>query len=435
MLIDFRVKNFRSIQGEQTFSLEADGGCSELPDVLRQPDGLAAGMKLLPAAAVFGPNASGKTTLMRAMTAMDQMVLRSFSTSEEEQSPIHLFVPFLLDDAAADEPVEMEMTFVSEGVRYRYGFAIQHKMVVRETLHAWPKGKEALIFERIGRKGISEASLKVGSTIEGGEERARTVAEQTHPQSLFVSTGQKLNHPAVSPVFDWFRHKLRTVDHTMPLHRHYSADQFLKDEGARSFTNELMRWADLGITEMNVVKREQVDDPELRELPVQLRRRIAPEHSIEGLHASSCGRAIALDLMEDESHGTQRIFGLAGPLRDVLLNGRTLVVDELSTGFHHWMVRQLVSLFQSPETNPQGAQIIFTSHDPLLLDLTLLRRDQIYFVKKDSAGSSEWYSLADIDEPPRKDAVQLHKQYLSGAYGAIPHLGDLGELTQSLGSN
>lgn len=143
-------------------------------------------------------------------------------------------------------------------------------------------------------------------------------------------------------------------------------------------------------------------------------------------------REIPLDLMEDESHGTQRIFGLAGPLRDVLENGRTLVVDELSTGFHHWMVRKLVSLFQSPTTNPQNAQLIFTSHDPLLLDLTLLRRDQLYFAKKDTGDSSEFYSLADIKDPPRKDAVQLHKHYLSGAYGAAPHLGDLDELTRSL---
>lgn len=436
MLIDFRVKNFRSIKEEQIFSLEADGGCSELPEVLREPAGLAAGMKLLPTAAIFGPNASGKTTLVKAMSVMNRMVMRSFADSDDERSPIHLLVPFLLDEGSAAKPVEMEMTFLSDGVRYRYAFGVKDQKVVREALHAWPKGKEALVFERVATKGSREPGFKVGSTIEGGEERARSVSQQTHPQSLFVSTGQKLNHPAVAPVFSWFQESFRPLDHTRPFHPHYSADQFIKEEGARTFTNALMRWADLGIAEMRVVKEsvELGDDPDLLALPESVKRRIFPEHSITGLHGTSCGDAVALDLNKDESHGTQRIFGLAGPLRDVLQNGRTLVVDELSTGFHHWMVRQLVTLFQNPETNPHGAQLIFTSHDPLLLDLTLMRRDQLVFVTKNSAGASEFYALADVEGAPRKDAVQLHKQYLSGAFDAIPHLGDLRDLTRALGS-
>ena len=434
MLIDFKVKNFRSIQGEQVFSLEADGGCSELPEVLREPEGLAAKMKLLPAAALFGPNASGKTTLVKAMTAMNQMVRHSFSAADEEHSPVHLLVPFLLGEAGKDAPVELEMTFLNAGVRYRYGFAVQNERVVHESLYAWPHGKEALVFLRRGYPDDDTFELKTGSKILGGDERAHLVAMQTRPQALFVSTGQKLNHPAVAPVFEWFQKSFRPLDHTKPFHHHYSADQFLREEGARSFTNELMRWADLGITAMNVLKKDVEDDPEIRTLPASVRRKLFPEHFVEALHRSACGDFVALDLMEDESHGTQRIFGLAGVLRDVLANGRTLVVDELSTGFHHWMVRQLVSLFQNPTTNPEGAQLVFTSHDPLLLDLTLLRRDQLYFAKKDTAGSSEFYSLADIEEPPRKDAVQIHKHYLSDAYGAIPHLGDLAELTRTFRS-
>jgi len=430
VLIDFRVKNFRSIQGEQVFSLEADGGRSELPQVLRRPKGLAAKARLLPCAAVFGPNASGKTNLVKAMRAMDEMVLRSFATSDEEGSPIHSLVPFLLDEKSAKEPVELEMTFVSDGTRYRYGFAVQEKKVVREALHAWPKGKEALVFERVAEEGSTEPTLKLGSNIEGGEERARSVAEQTHAQSLFVSTGQKLNHPAVAPVFNWFLRKFRLLDHTRQLPPDYSVRSFLKDDAARAWTNTVMRWADLGIAEMSVTERDKELEPSARQ---SVAMRLFSQHSIAGLHESSCGDRVKFD-WADESHGTQRIFGLVGPLRDVLKNGLTLVVDELSSGLHHWMVRNLVQLFQDPATNPHNAQLIFTSHDPLLLDLTLLRRDQLVFVKKDSAGASQFYALADVEGGPRKDAGQLHKHYLSGAFDAIPHLGDLGELTRALGS-
>lgn len=427
MLIDFKVKNFRSLKEEQVFSMEASGGKSEHSEAPRQTDALPKGAGVLPVVAVYGANASGKTTLYRALQAMREMVIRSFALSDTPKSPIHQFVPFRLDSKCVNEPVELEVTWVTKGVRYRYGFATQDGRVVSERLHSWPKKKSKLVFERhLQHSDSSKFFFRCSEDIEGGRERAFFVAEQVHPQALFVSTARKLNHPAVDDVFEWFDSSLKLIDHTSSFPSRYTAKQFMGSGTGRAWTNNLMQWADLGIKEL-IVKEVKIDPVErwgelLKVIPESLRSDLHSDITISALHQGTQGELVAFDLEEDESTGTGRIFGLAGPLSDVLANGHTLVVDELSTSLHHWIVRRLIDLFQDSKSNPHNAQLIFTSHDPLLLDLTLLRRDQYYFVRKDSNGGSIFYSMAEMGGL-RKEATQLHKHYLSGAFGAVPNLG------------
>jgi AAA15 family ATPase/GTPase len=129
-------------------------------------------------------------------------------------------------------------------------------------------------------------------------------------------------------------------------------------------------------------------------------------------------------LGEDESLGTQRFFSIAGPIIVALERGQVLAVDEIDDSLHPLLVRRLVELFHSPETNPHGAQLIMNTHDATMLDTRLFRRDQIWFTEKDSVGASRLYPLSDYS--PRKDEA-LSKGYLHGRYGAVPALFDLGE--------
>jgi AAA15 family ATPase/GTPase len=121
----------------------------------------------------------------------------------------------------------------------------------------------------------------------------------------------------------------------------------------------------------------------------------------------------------EESSGTQLFFSLAGPLLDILEKGRVLVVDELDSSLHPLLVQRVVDMFQSPATNPNGAQLIFTTHDSSLLDSQKMRRDQIWFTEKDNAQISHLFPLLDFS--PRKGEA-LEKNYLSGRYGGIPIL-------------
>lgn len=138
------------------------------------------------------------------------------------------------------------------------------------------------------------------------------------------------------------------------------------------------------------------------------------------VHRSESGEEVVLSLAE-ESNGTQRLFQMAGPIYTALRDGRVLWIDELDTGMHHWLLRAIVKMFQNPATNPNGAQLLFTTHDAALMDATLFRRDQIWIVEKDAAQGSQLYSLVDFEDKPRK-SQPLFKAFLSGRFGGVPQL-------------
>ncbi len=144
-------------------------------------------------------------------------------------------------------------------------------------------------------------------------------------------------------------------------------------------------------------------------------------------HVTQNGSAIFE--LGDESEGTQKLFALAGPLLDIFKNGHVLVVDELDRSLHTLLVRQLVTMFQDPERNMHGAQLIFTTHDTILLDSDLLRRDQIWFTEKDSHQASIVFPLTEFT--PRKNEA-FGRGYLSGRYGAIPILKEHSVIAKAL---
>jgi hypothetical protein len=187
----------------------------------------------------------------------------------------------------------------------------------------------------------------------------------------------------------------------------------------------LLRHADLGVTDAHVVENRPPGETVERQsqnlfpnLPPETRERLLKERWLkpELSHRGTDQTNVRLP-WESESAGTHRLFGLAGPWLDILSNGYTVCIDELETSMHPMMVRELLRLFFCPVANPKGAQILFTTHNPLLLDATLLRRDQVWFTDKDAAGESHLYPLTDYS--PRK-GESLVRGYLAGRYGAVP---------------
>jgi len=137
--------------------------------------------------------------------------------------------------------------------------------------------------------------------------------------------------------------------------------------------------------------------------------------------AAKTGHEVEFDL-EEESAGTRRLFDLLGLWQTALDKGLTLFVDELDASMHPLMVRKLIQSYHDPEINRNDAQLVFTTHDTSLLSPANIRRDQVWFTKKDAEGSTRLYSLEDYR--PRKDEA-LEKGYLAGRYGAIPYLAEM----------
>ncbi|MBI3921326.1 MAG: ATP-binding protein [Armatimonadetes bacterium] len=417
MLIEFRVRNYRSFKDEQVLSFVASSG-SELEQNTFSAEAVGKKMRVLKSAAVYGPNAAGKSNLIKALRYMKKFVLES---AEEGQAGKPTGAdPYRLDPQRAREPSRFELTFVSDGGRYQYGFAADSQRVHEEWLTAYPKGQPQMWFER---SVDIEGEYNFGPSLKG--ERAK-LTKLTRENCLFLSIGAKFANKQLTEVYSWFRESLQYIDPRTDISG-FTAHLIHENKEFADAIHGLLKDADMGIRGVEVNKRAWSEAELPDDMPSELKRKIADElkdqyfYVIRTLHTATEGQKLISFSLDDESDGTQRYFALIGPWLDVLKNGRVLCIDELDTSLHPLLSRTLIALFHHAEINTRGAQLLFTTHDTTLLDNSLFRRDQIWFTEKDEAGASHLYPL--LDFRPRKDE-SLQKGYLAGRYGALPFLGE-----------
>jgi predicted ATPase len=392
MLIQFRVENHRSLRDEQVLSLVAANlGDPEEPRLLR-PQGLEEA--LLPAVALYGANASGKSNVLNALGFMREAVLRSHRFwAPEAGTPQE---PFALSSKAR-EPSLYEVDILIAGVRFRYGFVLSRERIEEEWLHTWTHGRKQVLFEREGDHFEFDERLR-------GENKV--IRGLTRANSLFLSTAAQNSHAALLPIFGWFQAALFKVRRS----------PFLESESAEVLQRErdalvhLLRTADLGVLDIKVMARD-VPHPYKENLEISL------------CHQGEAGREVWLP-MEWESAGTITLLDMAIRLVAVLKHGGLLCVDEVEASLHPMLGSRLLQFFHDPRNNPRGAQLLFTTYGTNLLGNVLgepvLRRDQIWLTEKDPAGATHLYPLTDFH--PREEE-NLERGYLQGRYGAVPFLG------------
>lgn len=414
MLVEFRVKNFRSLRDEQVLSLVAAKD-KTLETTHTIATGIGAAPVLLRSAAVYGANASGKSNLIKALQYMRGVVVESATAIQPGQT--FAVQPFRLDASSASPPSEFEVTFLLNGIRYQYGFAMTSQRIVKEYLLVYKAFKPQRWFDR---RFDAEAGVDVydfGPGLKG----AKAVWEgATRPNSLFLSMAVQLNSEALRPVFDWFLNHLVIFNEDAQLNPQISI-QMLKQNDGRKEICDFLSAADISIANIEVETRKVAGQRVHFDLvagKTEVRAEEVEEHQLRFHHVTEKGKAV-FDLM-DESNGTRNLLFLAGPVLDILNKGLTLVVDELDTSLHTLLVRELVRLFHRPDINQKGAQLIFTTHDTSLLDAPdLFRRDQIWFVEKNADQSSSLIGLSEFS--PRKNEA-LERGYLMGRYGGVPFL-------------
>jgi uncharacterized protein len=414
MLVEFRIKNFRSLRDEQVLSMVASPDKSLL-DTHALDTGLKAAPHLLKSAVVYGANASGKSNLIKALQYMRGVVLESAALQPGQTfDRLH---PFKLDATSSSQPTEFEVTFIIADVRYQYGFAMNAQRIVSEQLLVYKAFKPQRWFARHFDAEIGKDIYEFGPSLKG----AKNLWEgATRPNALFLSVAVQLNSEALRPVFDWFANRLVIFNEQSPLSPQFSV-QTLKHEAQRKAMCEFLRAADISIADIEVATKQAMVHTLNFDLATGKREESTGEQAVDEVkfhHITEHGKAV-FDLM-DESSGTRNLFFLTGPILDILGKGQTLVVDELDTSLHTLLVQALVRLFHRSEVNTSGAQLIFTTHDTSLLDAYgLFRRDQIWFVEKRADQSSSLYPLLHFS--PRKNEALEHG-YLQGRYGALPFL-------------
>ena len=422
MLLEFSVTNFRSICERQTLSMVASAYFKELESLNTFDAGTTERTpRLLRSAVLYGPNASGKSTVIEALDFMQDRVLHS---QKESQAGDEIdTVPFKLRASSRAEDSEFEIALVEQGVRYEYGFRCNRQRFTEEWLYAYPQGRAQKWFHRVFDADRGKDAYKFSSLFEG-ERKRQDWRDLTRSNALFLSTAIQLNNEQLRPVFGWIQHRLRVVASTTELNAGYTVNR-CKDKYEKTKVLDFMNSADLSIADIQVKETPLSAELLPKDLPAQLKDDLLQKMkgqqfmSVKFVHTDTeTGEAV--DFTEDEeSDGTRALFAFAGPWLDVTENERVLVVDELDTSLHPLLVQHLVKLLHRTGTK---AQLIFTTHDTTLLSQKLLRRDQVWFLEKDKSRATQLYPLSKFS-PRENEAVE--RGYLNGRYGGIPFLKDL----------
>jgi AAA15 family ATPase/GTPase len=383
---------------------------------------------------VYGGNAAGKSTLLKALNFFCEAVVSSHTrTSHGEGTP---YYPFKLDETSRDKSSHYDVDVAIENTRYHYGYKLDGKKIVLEWLYSYDltasRQTRTVLFVRETNENF-ETEFNFGKSLRGENKQ---ISKLVRANSLYLSTAAQNAHPQLTPLFDFFYKKMvRRLDDETSLERlsEQMMAYFGSNQQRQNVALNFLKAADIGIVGMDF-SHIPVDEKEillLQEFEQVVNRHFdSPEGKIKLggkkekarinlLHSGANNKTYPIDLKR-ESAGTLSLLQLIGPAFARLNEGGVLVVDELNSTLHPLVSREFVRLFSNPVTNPGKAQLIFTTHDTNLLTGNLLRRDQIWFAEKSGDGATEIYALSDIKI--RSDD-NFERGYLTGRFGAVPFVG------------
>ena len=411
MLIQFSFKNFNSFKDEATLDLSATKMTEFSERVV-----IVGSEKILPVAAIYGANASGKSNIYNAFEYMFDYVAESFMYGDEEEKfEEYRPTPFLFDSTSADAESSFEVYFTLPGDKaektYNYGFCINKEGVTEEWLNS--KAKTARKYSTVFYRSTPDNELDLSGFPKSSRDNIQVALEK---QVLIISLGAKLKVGKCKAIRDWFLAN-KFADFGNPFTNFFMSRRlpkgFVEDKNVQQKVVEYFASFDEHIKDFRVEKVPR--DGESKE----------DAYKINALHKMIDSDKMAEIPLGMESAGTLKMFALYPELQEVLEKGSVFFIDELNARLHPLLVRNFLLTFLNPEINKNHAQLVFTTHDTWQLSNQLLRRDEIWFVEKDANGVSTLYSLADfVDEDGtriRKDE-SYEKNYLIGKYGAIPTL-------------
>ena len=433
MLIEFSVENFKSIRDKITFSLLASADKSypnnvakiHLPKIEKKKTSV-----------IYGANASGKSNIIKAIGSIRRIILSSSKHLQNEKFPID---NFRLDFSYNNKPTNFQFIFVYDKVKYAYQVSLTKEKVLEENLYYWPNGRQVKIFERNGQK-IDFGNLYETKNQET-ELRNKIYAEDTAENILFLSMANTVSIPQVKAAYNWFARNLVIVRQQNGIGQKTTqliTDDIINKDDILSY----LKIADSQIADLKIIEGEEQEIDQNNPFNMLIRNVVLPQIAkkenikienigkITGKYVdektqrygiNENGERVLVDFsLSDESDGTQRYYGLLGPIISCLNKECTIFFDELELRLHPLLLKGIIELFIS-DMNLNNSQLVITSHDVNLLNYKgLFRRDQIWFTEKNDLSYTELYSLDDF-KGLRNDIIQS-KNYLKGKFGAIPDL-------------
>ncbi len=428
MIISFKVKNYRSIKDEVELSMEASTSKSKPDNVFEVVTKPGKEFRLLKTAVIYGPNASGKSNIIRAYWTFRQLISLSFRNDVND--PIKIIEPFELSKETSGQPTEFTLHFIGpEKMQYIYFISISREEgVIEETLRFYPEKSPILMYRRKGRNIVHSMPV--------------FFADLAYPK---VVNPKRLLLAELGNSGDRFWENLRNyfVLGTMVfnsaaggmIYRLIGAAKRIFEQDSdkaieiKKKVIRLVKLSDLGITNIDLEEElmEESKISTLEELGEDYGNSIKEKRFKTYHHVYKGNEMIDVkqfDLLRQGSTGTVAIVGLS---TEILLSldaesGRTLWIDEMDNSLHPHLCRFLIELYHHPKTNPHNAQLIFATHETTLLDKNMFRRDQVWITSKNKQGATELFSVYDLDIEGLREDLPFDKWYMSGKFGGIPKI-------------
>lgn len=418
MLLNFSLRNYRSFAEPLQFSMIRGKHDIFDDDRWPRPDVSAV-------SAVYGPNASGKSNFLKALSFVSSFV-RLGSRLGDAFDEICGFEPFLLDPSLASGQADFLIEFIaSDRTRYEYSFSITAREVIDEELIAYYSRQPTRLYVR-GTDSDGKQFIQFGPSLKGAKQQFWSI---TRGNSLFLSAagGSGSIGSLKAPYLELTR-EMAFLSHaggSLPPRDGALGLSSFKESSPLAFERlvELVRHADFGIDGIEIRRKEDPDEASGYDVAPAERLTLHRDDSQVFFLHRGAGGTVALTSTY-ESEGTLAALSFFSHALTVLEHGGVLLVDELDMSLHPTLVREFVSLFAEPDTNPRQAQLIFTTHDVSLISVPsnerrILARDQVWFCDKDAAGRSEIFPATSYS--PRA-GENLGRNYLNGIYGALPNL-------------
>lgn len=412
MILNFSFKNFQSFRDTQQFSFEPIPSKKEFGPVR--------------VAAIYGANASGKSNFLDALDFVSYFICNGYATGDSKSHiPV---IPFLLDPESRSSDTEFSIEFTANNLKYEFSFGVNKNEVTYENLTVYRSKQPSLLYDRTSVNG--KQSIKFGSSFTGAKKQLWDI---TRKNSLFLSVVAVAGNNVIQPAFAALANDVYLYDATHCLAELTTIKKlFLNDDPRAQILSQLIKYADIGIDGMDV--RQAEGFPSLKDsligpddIPKEARNKKADNFKWSFaydlfFHHKGSVDGFWLDSAH-ESEGTKAALAFFSVALRSLSSGATTVIDELDSSLHPTLLRDFVSLFADPDTNPKGAQLIFSTHDVTLMTRTspmeeVLERDQVWFVEKDSEGASQL--IAAMEYSPRANE-NLGRNYLNGVYVPLPN--------------
>jgi AAA15 family ATPase/GTPase len=410
-LIEFSLENFKTFKNKAILSMLArknDRHTFESNDE-----------NLLKTALIYGPNASGKSSILEAFGHMKRMIQFSANIPENKENAKLFYAPFLASFGNNNLPTSFEITFSLRGKHdgvYHYGFSFLQDHIVSERLASISsKGKEEIFFSR------SEQEIKVEKDFKD----MKGLLSKVRQESLFLSVSAQLNNAFALDLLNIFN-SIIVISGIHPSAPQSTINNFKENSLFREKFLRFLKIADFCIVGGTA---EEIDTQQMNlkfdagkfsaEPPKMVKNNaLFLEHPVYNEKKERVD-VFKLNLFA-ESAGTQKFSLSLGPIIEALEGGKILFIDEFDNSLHPFLTKLIVDLFESQEINKNNAQLIVTTHDVSLLsykeDFT---KDQFWFTEKDEFGSAKLFSLGEF---MLRNDTEYAKKYLEGRFGALPFI-------------